>query len=65
MTLAPQMTLTIIVIYRPPSANISFYDKLKGMLCQCDFRKEVIVMGNFNINWEDKTSRKKLKHRWF
>lgn len=61
MVLAPQMTLTIIVICHPPSANVSFYDKFKEMLCQC----EVIVMGNFNINWDEKTSRKTLNHKWF
>ncbi len=31
------------------------------MLYQCDFNKEVIVMGDFNLNWEDHTSRQNLK----
>lgn len=60
MILSPQMFFTLIVIYRAPALNNSFYDELKKVLCQCDFKKEVIVMGDFNITWEDK-SRKKLK----
>ncbi len=59
--LLPQMSYILIVIYRPPSSNISFYDKFKKLLCQCDFRKYIIVMGDLNINWEDKSSRKKIK----
>ena len=55
------MSLTLIVLYRPPSANIDFYDKFKEMLKQCDFKKEVIVMGDFNIHWDDNSTRKKLQ----
>ena len=55
------MSLTLIVLYRPPSANIDFYDKFKEMLKQCDFKKEVIVMGDFNIHWDDNCTRKKLQ----
>ncbi len=52
---------TITVIYHPPSSNTGCYDKFKEMLYQCDFNKEVIVMGDFNLNWEDHTSRQNLK----
>ena len=61
MILSPQMSFTLIVIYQPPSSNVSFYDQFKKVLCQCDFKKEVIVMGDLNLNWEDMSSRKKLK----
>jgi len=61
LILAPQMSFVLIVIYRPPSSNITFYENLKQLLKQCDFNKEVIIMGDFNINWEDKTVRKNLK----
>lgn len=61
MILSPQMSFTLIVIYRAPALNNSFYDELKNVLCQCDFKKEVIVMGDFNLNWEDTSIRKKLK----
>ncbi len=44
-----------------PSSNTGFYDKLKEMLYQCDYKNEIIVMGDFNLNCEDKTSRQKLK----
>lgn len=52
--LSPQMSFVLIVIYRPPSSNSSFYENLKQLLKQCDFNKEVIIMGDFNINWDDK-----------
>ncbi len=56
LVLSPQMSFVLIVIYRPPSSNISFYENLKQLLKQCDFNKEVIIMGDFNINWDDKPS---------
>lgn len=31
------------------------------MLNECDLDKEAILMGDFNINWEDKRARKTLK----
>ncbi len=37
--LSPQMSFVLIVIYRPPSSNISFYENLKQLLKQCDFNK--------------------------
>ncbi len=52
------MSFVLIVIYRPPSSNISFYENLKQLLKQCDFNKEVIIMGDFNINWDDKNRQK-------
>ena len=61
LNMIPQMSFTLIVIYRPPSSNISFIDKFKEILRQCDFKKEVIIIGDLNLNWEDKTSRKELK----
>ena len=59
--LSPEMSFTLIVLYRPPSSNISFYEKFRELLQQCDFNREVIVMGDFNVNWEDKSSKKHLK----
>lgn len=61
VTLSPQMSFILIVIYRPPSSNVDFYEKFNNMLKECNFKKEVIIMGDFNINWEDKLSRKNLK----
>lgn len=31
------------------------------MLLNCNFEKEVILMGDFNVNWEDRSARKHLK----
>ena len=59
--LSPQMSFILVVIYRPPSSNIGFYEKFEKLLKECNFSKEVIIMGDFNINWEDKSSRKNLK----
>ena len=61
ITLSPHMSFVLIVIYRPPSSNIDFYEKLDNLLKQCNFKKEVIIMGDLNINWEDKQNRKNLK----
>ena len=54
ITLSPQRSFVLIVIYRPPLSNIDFYEKLDNLLKQCNFQKEVIIMGDLNINWEDK-----------
>lgn len=59
--LSPQMSFTLIVIYRPPSSSISFYEKFEKLLKECNFNKEVIIMGDFNINWGEKSSRKNFK----
>ena len=59
--LSPQMSFVLIVIYRPPLSNIDFYEKLDNLVKQCNFQKEVIIMGDLNINWEDKQNRKNLK----
>ena len=60
MFLSTEMSFTLIVIYRPPSSNVSFYEKFREVLQQCDFNREVIVIGDMNVNWEDKSSRKQF-----
>lgn len=59
--LSPQMYFSLIVIYRPPDEKVDFYEKFRSMLSSCNFDKEVIIMGDFNVNWEDRTDRKNLK----
>nr|XP_055025620.1 uncharacterized protein LOC129415608 [Misgurnus anguillicaudatus] len=59
--LSPQMSFSLIVLYRPPNSNIDFYEKLQSMLSNCNFDKEVMIMGDFNVNWEDRVVRKNLK----
>lgn len=56
ISLSAEMSLTLICMYRKPSA------KLKALLNNCDFNKEVIIMGDFNINWNDKSGRRNLKN---
>ena len=55
------MAFTLIGMYRPPSTKSVFFDQFNSMLRECDFGKEVILMGDFNINYEDKSCRKTLK----
>lgn len=61
LILSLQMSFVLIVIYRPPSSNISFYENLKQLLKQSDFNKEVFYYGRLililiNINWEERIS---------
>ncbi len=59
--LSQQMSFILIGLYRPPSANETFYDQLTDMLKECNHNKELILMGDYNLNWEDKGKRRKLK----
>ncbi len=61
VTLSPQMVFTIVVLYRSPHAKNEFYEQLWSLLKECDLGKELLSMGDFNINWEDKLQRKSLK----
>ncbi len=58
--LSPEMSFAVLVLYRPPTSNIVFFDHLTNILKKCD-AKEILLMGDFNINWIDKNGRKKLK----
>lgn len=62
VTLSSQMSVFLIGVYRPPSAKTVFFDKLKAILQKYSSGKEIIIMGDFNVNWEDKLSNKALKH---
>lgn len=61
VVLSQQMSFILIAFYRPPSANDSFYNVFANILKQCKQNKEIILMGDFNLNWEDKGIRNKLK----
>ncbi len=56
VSLSPQMSFVLVVICRPPSADNSFYENFEKLLKESNLGKEIIIMGDFNINWEDKTS---------
>jgi len=61
VVLSQQMSFIIIGLYRPPTANDTFYTELANIIKECDHNKEIILMGDFNLNWEDKLKRRKLK----
>jgi len=55
------MQFNIVVLYYPPSHNLSFYDDMKELLEMFDNSIETIFYGDFNINWADKRGRQELK----
>ena len=55
------MSFILIGVYRPASAKAIFFDKLEIMLRKCSAANEIILMGDFNVSWEDKTSNKALE----
>lgn len=59
ITLSPQMSFTVFAVYRPPAATNDFFDYISDVLKQYA-GSEVILMGDFNLNWLDKSRRKKL-----
>jgi len=60
--LSPTMKFKLIVIYNPPSHRANFYDDFKSLLMNIDNRTECIIMGDININWQEKNNnRTKLK----
>ncbi len=61
IVLSPCMTFTVVGIYRPPSSSSIFYDHLINLLKGFDRNKEFILVGDFNINWNEKSNRKKLQ----
>ena len=61
IVLSPHTSFTVVGIYRPSNSNNIFYDKLKSLLKEIGTKTELIVLGDFNINWADKANRKKFK----
>jgi len=61
VSLSPQMSFILVVIYRPPSTNVDFYEKLDNLLKQFNPAKELIILGDLNVNWEVKQIRKNLQ----
>lgn len=60
--LSSTMKFKLIVIYNPPSHGANFDDDFKSLLLNIDNCTECIIMGDFNINWQEKNnSRTKLK----
>ncbi len=61
VVLSTEMSFILICLYRHPSAKKDFYDQLKTMLNLIGPNKELIILGDFNVNWDDKQGRKNLK----
>ncbi len=61
ISLSAEMSFILICMYRKHSAKLDFYDQLKQILNHCNLKKEVIIMGDFNINWNERKERKKIK----
>ena len=61
ITLSPKMSFTVLGLYRPPDSKAIFFNQLNTILKECNLDKEVHLMGDFNLNWQDKHGRKALK----
>ena len=61
IVLSSEMSFVPIVVYHPPSSNNDFYITFKNLLKACDFKTELMLHGDLNCNWLDKTNRKPLK----
>lgn len=61
IVLSPRMNFNIVILYNPPSFNVSFYSNPDKILKLLKYDSEIIVFGDFNINWLDKNGKQKLK----
>jgi len=61
ITLSSQMSFVMFLLYRPPSSTNAFYDEFKRLLKEYNSKQEVLLLGDFNINWDDKRNRNSLK----
>lgn len=58
--LSPQMSFIVLCVYRPPNATSDFDTDLTKIFKTYE-RKEILLMGDLNLNWLDKGKRKHLK----
>lgn len=59
--LSPTMSFIVICMYLPQLVKNEVYDQLEIILKNCNPKKEIILMGDLNINWNNKSERGKLK----
>lgn len=57
----PNASFTVVGIYRPPSSSVMFNEHLRNLLKELERNKELIMAGDPNTNWAEKSVRKKLK----
>lgn len=54
--LSPQMHFMIMVLYNPPSTpEEKFCDELEKLLNVASYKSELIIFGDFNMDWFNKT----------
>ena len=61
ISLSSSMHFKIVILCNPPSFKDAFYDELSKLLKLVAHKSEVIVLGDFNIDWSNSGKRKKLK----
>ncbi len=54
VTLSLQMSFILIGVYRILSAKNVFLDKFHDVLKKCSLGKEILILGDLNLNFEDK-----------
>lgn len=52
------ISMAFTVVGRPPSSSSLFYDHLRNLLKGFDRNKELILVGDFNINWTEMSNLK-------
>lgn len=55
------MSIIMVGLYRPPPSCNCLYEELQVIITGCNWEKEVILCGDFDINWLDKSNSKRLK----
>lgn len=58
LVLSPEMSFVVLAVYRPPNATNDFFDSLFSVLKLFE-GKEILLMGDFNLNWLDTVQGKK------
>ena len=61
VVLSPKMNFNVVVLYNPPSHNVSFYHDLGELLKILNCHLETILLGDINVNWICKSGKQKLK----
>lgn len=62
VVLSPHIMFNILVVYNPPSSCLqTFYKNLEKILHSFKLRSELLIYGDINFNWLDKSSMRPLK----
>lgn len=51
------MSFTVVGVYTPPASNNMFYENFKNIFKEIDKNKELILLGDFNLNWAENVCR--------